>query len=48
MTPSGLPLFGNLTLKCKILKKNLTIDSWNEGETKMIDFSYCLAKSYSR
>jgi len=26
----------------------LTIDRWVEGETKMLDFSYCLAKQYTR
>jgi hypothetical protein len=48
MSPTGLPLYPNATLKCKILKLNLTIDRWPEGETKMLDFSYCLAKQYTR
>ncbi len=48
MAPTGLPMFTNSTLKCKILKQNLTIDRWDIGETKMLDFSYCLAKIYAR
>lgn len=41
---AALPTFTNLTVKCLILRQNMTIGVWNEGEQKMYDYSMCLAK----
>ena len=48
MASGVLPIFPNATLKCLIVRQNMTIEYWAEGDQRMIDFSLCLAKQYDR
>lgn len=42
MAAAGLPVFANSTLRCLVVRNNMTIEWWPRGEQKMFDFSLCM------
>ncbi len=48
MAAAGLPVFANATLRCLVVRRNMTIEWWARGEQKMFDFSLCMDQAYTR
>jgi len=45
---AGLPVFANTTLRCLVVRSNMTIEYWPSVEQKMFDFSLCMDQAYTR